>query len=115
MASSPVQLEVLVEGLDGADQGGAAAGDDAFLDGSAGGVEGVLDEGLTLLHLGFGGGADVDLGDAAGELGESLLELLAVVLAVGLGDLAADHLGAALDLVGDAGAVDDGGGLAGDE
>ena len=101
-----------VEGLGGADQGGAAAGDDPLLDRGAGGVQGVLDEGLPLLHLGLGGGADVDLGDAAGELGEPLLELLAVVLAVGLGDLAADHLGPALDLFLGAGALDDRGVLA---
>ena len=105
------ELQV-AEGRGGADQGGAAAGDDAFLDGGAGGVQGVLDQGLALLHLGLGGGADVDLGDAAGELGEPLLELLAVVLAVGLGDLAADHLGPALDLVGRAGPFDDRGVLA---
>ncbi len=55
-----------------------------FLDGRAGGVQRVFDQGLAFLHLGLGGGADVDLGDAAGELGEPLLELLAVVLAVGL-------------------------------
>ena len=95
-----------------ADQGHAAAGDDSFLDGRAGGVQGILDEGLALLHLGLGRGADVDLRDAAGELGEPLLELLAVVLAVGRGDLLADHLGPALDLLGRAGAFDDRGVLA---
>ena len=105
------ELEV-ADGRGGPDQGGAAAGDDAFLDGRAGGVQGVFDQGLALLHLGLGGGADVDLGDAAGELGEPLLELLAVVLAVGVADLAADHLGAALDLVGRAGPLDDRGVLA---
>ena len=73
---------------------------------------GVLDQRLALLHLGLGGRADVDLGDAAGELGEPLLELLAVVLAVGLGDLAADHLDPPLDLVVGAGPLDDRGVLA---
>jgi hypothetical protein len=61
----------------------AAAGEDALFDGGAGGVQRVLDAGLLLLHLDLGGGADVDLGDAAGELGEALLELLAVVVAGG--------------------------------
>jgi DNA-binding PadR family transcriptional regulator len=36
-------------------------------------VQGVLDAGLLLLHLDLGRGADVDLGHAAGELGEALL------------------------------------------
>jgi hypothetical protein len=47
------------------------------------GVQGVLDAGLLLLHLDLGRGTDVDDGDAARELGEALLELLAVVVAGG--------------------------------
>ena len=91
-----------------AEERDAAAGDDAFLDRRAGRVQGVLDAGLLLLHLGLGGGADVDDGDAAGELGEALLELLAVVVGGGLVDLAADLLDAALDVGALAGALDDG-------
>ena len=102
----------LVDGRGGPDEGGATAGDDAFFDGGAGGVQGVFNQGLALLHLGLGGRPDVDLGDAAGELGEPLLELLAVVLAVGVADLAADHLGPGLDLGRGAGAFDDRGVLA---
>ena len=75
----------------------AAAGKDAFLEGRAGGVQGVLDAGLLLLHLALGRGADVDLGDAAGQLGQPFFELLAVVVALGVGDLAADRLDPALD------------------
>ena len=89
------------------EQGDAAAGQDAFLEGRAGGVQGVLDAGLLLLHLALGRGADVDLGHAAGQLGEPLLELLAVVVALGVGDLAADRLDPALDRVVAAGALDD--------
>jgi hypothetical protein len=70
-------------------------------------VEGVLDAGLLLLHLDLGGGADIDDGDAAGELGEALLELLAVVVGGGLLDLAADLLHAALDVGALAAALDD--------
>jgi hypothetical protein len=62
--------------------------DDAFFDGGAGGVQGVLDAGLLLLHLGLGGGADLDHGHAAGQLGQALLQLLAVVVGGGLLDLA---------------------------
>ena len=105
------ELEV-ADGRGRPDQRGAAAGDDAFLDGGAGGVQGVFNQGLALFHLGLGGGPDVDLGDAAGELGEPLLQLLLVVLAVGVADLAADHLGPGLDLGRGAGPFDDRGVLA---
>jgi hypothetical protein len=70
-------------------------------------VEGVLDAGLLLLHLGLGRSADLDDRDAADELGEALLELLAIVVAGGVLDLARISLDAGLDLVLLAGAVDD--------
>jgi hypothetical protein len=50
-------------------------------------VHGVLDPVLALLHFGFGGAADADDGDAAGELRQPLLQLLAVVVGDGLLDL----------------------------
>jgi hypothetical protein len=62
---------------------------------------------LALLELDLGGRARLDDGDAAGELGEALLELLAVVVGVRLLDLGADLVDPALDLVGVAGALDD--------
>src|SRR5690606_12390208 len=55
--------------------------------------------GLGLLHLGFGRGTDADDGHAAGQLGEPLLELLAIVLAVGLFDALAELSDTGLDLV----------------
>ena len=75
----------------------AAAGDDAFFDRRAGGVQRVLDAGLLLLHLGLGRRADLDDRHAAGELRQPLLQLLAVVVGGGLLDLRADLLDAALD------------------
>src|SRR5690606_3353273 len=105
-----VDLQV-VEGLQRADQGDAATGDDALLDGRAGRVQGVLDARLLLLHLGLGGGANVDHGDAAHELGEALLQLLTVVVGGRLLDLGADLLDPALDLLLLARAVDDGSGV----
>src|SRR5690606_26497231 len=89
----------LVEGAEGADEGDAAAGHDALLDGRAGGVEGVLDARLLLLHLGLGRGADLEDGHAAGELGEPLLELLAVVVRRRRLDLRLDLADAGLDHV----------------
>jgi hypothetical protein len=73
-------------------------GNDAFFDGRATRVQRVLDAGLLLLHLGLGRGADVDLGDPAGQLGQALLEFLAVVVAGGAFDLVLDLLDAALDV-----------------
>jgi hypothetical protein len=74
-------LLVVVLGLDalellgGAEQGDAAARHDAFLNRRAI---------LALLHLDFGRAADADHRDAARELGQTLLQLLAVALVDGL-------------------------------
>ena len=88
-------------------EGDAAAGQNAFFDGRAGGVQGVFDAGLLFLHLALGRGADVDLRHAAGQLGQPLFELLLVVVARGVLDLAADLVDAALDVAALAGAFDD--------
>src|SRR5690606_33359204 len=56
------------EGALAADESHAAAGDDAFGNRGAGRVERVLDEVLLLLHLDLAVRADLDDGDAAGEL-----------------------------------------------
>src|SRR5436190_16787886 len=101
-----LELEAL-ERLLGADEGDAAAGDDALLDRRTGGVERILDARLLLLHLGLGRGADVDDGDSTGELREPLLELLLVVVRRGGVDRGADLLDATLDLRILAGAIDD--------
>ena len=100
--------------LQGAHQGHAAAGNDAFLDRRAGGVQGVLDPGLLLLHLHLGGGTDLDDGHAAGQLGQALLELLLVVVGGGLLDLLRICSHPALDVGLGAGTVDDGGLFLGD-
>ena len=97
----------LVERRDGLQERRAAAGDDALLDRRAGGRERILDAVLLLLELDLGRRTDLDDGDAAGQLGEALLELLAVVVRGGLLDLRLDLGHAGLDRVGVAGAVDD--------
>ena len=99
----------LVNGCEAAEQGHATARDDAFFDGCAGRVQGVFDAGLLFLHLGLGRGADVDDGDAAGELGQAFLQLFAVVVRGGFLDLTADLVDAALDVGALAAAFDDGG------
>src|SRR5665648_241501 len=102
-----IGLPVDLDRVDSVDQHDAAARHDALFEGGAGGVEGVLDAVLGLLHLDLGGRADLDDGHAAGQLGETLLELLTVEIGVGVLDLRLDLLDAALDGLGVAGAVDD--------
>ena len=75
--SSPSRSRLVERGL-GVDEGHTTAGDDALFDGGAGGAQGVLNAVLALLQLDFGGGADLDDGDGAGELAEALLQLLTV-------------------------------------
>ena len=89
-------------------QGGAAAGDDALLDGRAGRRDGVLEAVLLLLELDLGGRAHAQHRDAARELGQTLLELLAVPVGVARLDLVADLADAVLDVGLRAGTVDDG-------
>jgi len=55
---------------------------------------------LFLLHLGLGGSADLDHGDTAGQLGETLLELFAIELGVGVLDLLLDLIDPAFDVLG---------------
>src|SRR6516165_307784 len=107
-------LLVLAESLGleagrGPHQSDAAAGEDAFLVGGAGGVHGVFHAGLLFLHLAFGGGADVDLGHAARQLGDALGQLFLVIIAGGLFQLLLDEADAALDVGLLAGPFDDDG------
>jgi hypothetical protein len=97
------------QGGQAADQSHAAAGNDAFFNGRAGGVEGVFDAGFLLFHFGFGGCADVDDGHAADQLGQTLLQLFTIVVGGGLFDLGADLLDPAFQGGAGTGAVDDGG------
>ena len=92
-----LELEALERVVAGLDQRDATTGDDALFDGSLRVANGVLDAVLALLELDLGRRARLDDGDAARELGEALLELLAVVVGVGVLDLRADLLDATLD------------------
>ena len=80
-----------------------------FFDRRAGRAQRVLDAVLLLLQLGLGRGADLDDGHAAGQLGQPLLQLLAVEVGGRRLDLGADLLDAALDRGLVARALDDGG------
>src|SRR5690606_2346491 len=63
---------------------------------------------LLALMLDIGSAADAIHRHTAGQLGDTLVELLAVVVAGGLLDLRADRLDPGLDRAGVTGAVDDG-------
>src|SRR5258707_7693830 len=108
-------LLVVVLGLDalellgGAQQGDAAARYDAFLNRRTGRMHRVVNAILALLHLDFGRAADADHRDAACELGQTLLQLLTVVVRGGFLDLCLDLADAGFDVGLLAGTVDDGG------
>ena len=96
--SSPSRLQIRQNGCR-AQQRHAAARDDAFLDRRARGMQSILDAGFLFLHFGLGRGADFDHRNAAGELRQPLLQLLAIVVGGGLFDLGAQLLDAAFDLL----------------
>src|SRR3712207_7369306 len=62
---------------------------------------------LALLELDLGRGAGLDDGDATGQLGQALLQLLVVVVGVRLLDLGADLVHPAGDLLGVTRTLDD--------
>jgi hypothetical protein len=74
----------LGERLGPVEERNAPAGDDAFLDRGAGRMHRIVNAILALLHLDLGGAADADHRDAARELRQALLQLLAVVVRGGL-------------------------------
>jgi hypothetical protein len=89
----------------GAKQSHTAAGQDAFLNCSAGGVQSVFHASLLLFHFALGRTADIDLGNTTGQLGQTLFQLFAVVIAGADFDFAADLVDAGLDLVALAGSL----------
>ena len=95
-------------------EGDAAASDNALLDSSAGSLQGVLDAVLDLLELGLGSSADLDDGNATGELGQALLELLAVEVRGGVLHLTLDLSDTSVDGLLGASATDDDGVVLGD-
>src|SRR5579883_309824 len=76
----------------------AAAGDNAFFHGCARRMHRIFHAGFLFLHFGFGRGADFNHGHATDQLRQPLLQLLAVVIAGGLFNLATNLFDPALDL-----------------
>src|SRR5467141_593114 len=108
-------LLVVVRGLDAlellgsTEQGDAAARYDAFLNRRTGRMHRVINAVLALLHFDLGRAADADHRDAACELGQTLLQLLTVVVRGGFLDLRLDLADAGFDVGLLAGAADNGG------
>src|SRR5271165_892373 len=69
-----------VKCLRGAQEGHATTRNDAFFNGSARGMQSILDASFLFLHLGFGGSTDLDDSHSTSELGQALLEFLTVVV-----------------------------------
>src|SRR3977135_3861003 len=82
----------------GTQQGDAAARHDAFFNRRTGRMHRVIDAILALPYLDLGRAADADHRDAAGELGQTLLKLLAVVVRGGFLDLRLDLIDARFDV-----------------
>src|SRR6266568_4508442 len=95
--SSEISASVVSSG-DAAAECNSAARDNSLFDGRASGVHCVFHARFLFLHFGFGGSADFNDGNSADQLRQPLLQLLAVVVAGGFIDLAADFFYAALDL-----------------
>src|ERR1700753_3531938 len=100
---------LVLELLGSTEQGDAAARNDAFLNRRTGRVHRVINAILALLHFDLGRAADADHRDAACELGQTLLQLLTVVVRGGFLDLRLDLGDTGFDVGLLAGAVDDGG------
>src|SRR4051794_21835753 len=96
-----------LEGLGGAQQGDAAARNDAFFNSRTGRMHRVINAILALLDFDFGRAADADHRDAARELGQTLLQLLTVVVRGGFLNLRLDLVDTGFDVGPLAGAADD--------
>src|SRR5699024_5552042 len=107
-------LDQLLHSGNGVDLSGTAAGHDAFLHGCTGSIQSVLHPELLLLHGNLGLGTNLDYSHAAGQLGQTLLELLPVIVGGGGGDGSPDGVSPVSNSLSVACAVHDGGGVLGD-
>ena len=93
----------------------ATAWNDALGQRGLNGALGVFDQSLSLFHLGLGRGTHIDLGNATGDLGKTLLQLFTVIVAGGSLDLRPNLLGTAVDGFLRSGTADDRGVLGFDD
>src|SRR5258705_13995806 len=95
--------------LGGTEQGATAARHDAFFHRRTGRMHRVVNAILALPYLDLGRATDADPRDATRELGQTLLQLLTVVVRGGFLDLRLDLIDPRLDVGLLASAADDGG------
>merc|ERR1712004_813670 len=76
-----------VQDREATQQSNTTTGNNALLNSSPGGVQGVGDPVLLLVHLNLRGAADLEDSHTTGKPGHSLLDLLLLILGVGLLDL----------------------------
>ncbi len=84
------------DGLQSTDQCHATARYHAFFNGCTGCVQGVFNAGFLLFHFNFGASANLDHCNAAGQLGQTLLQFFTVVVRGSFGNLGADLIDAGL-------------------
>ncbi|MBT8110858.1 MAG: hypothetical protein KJO27_09040 [Gammaproteobacteria bacterium] len=101
-----VTLE-LRDQFDSADQRNTTTWHNALLDSSTGRVQRIFNACFLLFHLDFGRSTNLDDGNTARQLGNTLLQLLFVVVRRGISNLVVDLLDACLDVRCLAGAIDD--------
>lgn len=87
----------------------AAAGDNAFLDRGTGCVQSIINAVFLFLYFNFRSAADFDYCHTAGNLGQTFLQLFAVIVRRGFLNLFADLIGTGLDQVLLSVTVDNGG------
>ena len=86
-----------VQRAGGIEQRRAAARNNAFFHRSAGGVQGIINAVLAFLHFDFGAATNLQNSHTASQLGQTLLQLLTVIIAGGHFDLGADLFHTGLD------------------
>ena len=84
----------LVENFPGMKQCNATTRNNTLCNRSAGCMQGVFVQRLPLFHLGFGRGANLQLGNTTSQLGKPLLQLFLVVIAVSALNFATNQLAA---------------------
>ena len=103
-----------VEGLLGPNQGDATAGNNPFRQSRRSRALGIIQQVLAFLHFGFGCRAHTDLSHATSQLGQPLLQLLAVVITLHRFDFTADLGDPSFDVILLAGSSDHHGLIRGD-
>ena len=94
-----IQVQVVLQHVGCLKQGNSAASDNALFHSGLSIPNSILDAVLAFLQLHLGGGANLDHGHTAGQLSQTLVQLLTVVFGIGVLDLGTDLVHPTLNLV----------------